>query len=140
MHVYVYPKHAVLYGGIYMKGFLKVISVIMIILGILIVGLMVFNISIIRTAGDGVIADVLTGAMIVVLGISGVMDLLGGFLGLRAAKDPGKTTAALVFGILAVIPGAISLIMETSTENICGLIIPVLYLVCVIAIRGSREN
>lgn len=86
------------------------------------------------------IADVLTGAMIVVLGISGVMDLLGGFLGLRAAKDPGKTTAALVFGILAVIPGAISLIMETSTENICGLIIPVLYLVCVIAIRGSREN
>lgn len=42
MHVYVYPKHAVLYGGIYMKGFLKVISVIMIILGILIVGLMIF--------------------------------------------------------------------------------------------------
>ena len=36
-----------------MKGFLKVISVIMIILGILIVGLMIFNISIIRTAGDG---------------------------------------------------------------------------------------
>ena len=85
-------------------------------------------------------ADVLTGAMVVVLGIGGVMDLLGGFLGLRAAKDPSKSTAALVFGILAAIPGAISLVMETSTENICGLIIPGLYLVCVIAIRGSREN
>ena len=33
------------------------------------------------------IADVLTGAMIVVLGISGVMDLLGGFLGLRMARQ-----------------------------------------------------
>ena len=84
-----------------MKGFLKVISVIMIILGVLIVGLTIFNISIIRTAGDGVIADVLTGAMIVVLGIGGVMDLLGGFLGLRAAKDPSKSAAALVFGTLA---------------------------------------
>lgn len=123
-----------------MKGFLKVISVIMIILGILIVGLTIFNISIIRTADDGIVADVLTGAMVVVLGIGGVMDLLGGFLGLRAAKDPSKSTAALVFGILAAIPGAISFIMETSTENICGLIIPVLYLVCVIAIRDSREK
>ena len=47
------------------------------------------------------IADVLTGAMIVVLGIGGVMDLLGGFLGLRAAKDPSKSAAALVFGTLA---------------------------------------
>ena len=74
-----------------MKGFLKVISVIMIILGILIVGIMIFNISIIGTAGDGVIADVLTGAMIVVLGISGVMDLLGGFLGLRAARQSVAT-------------------------------------------------
>lgn len=83
-----------------MKGFLKVISVIMIILGILIVGLMVFNISIIRTAGDGVIADVLTGAMIVVLGIGGVMDLLGGFLGLRTARQsvaPGKSAEIKAF-------------------------------------------
>ena len=83
-----------------MKGFLKVISVIMIILGILIVGLTIFNISIIRTAGDGIVADALTGAMVVVLGIGGVMDLLGGFLGLRAARQsavPGKSVEIKAF-------------------------------------------
>ena len=46
------------------------------------------------------IADVLTGAMIVVLGISGVMDLLGGFLGLRTARQsavPGKSVEIKAF-------------------------------------------
>ena len=46
------------------------------------------------------IADVLTGAMIVVLEISGVMDLLGGFLGLRAAQQsavPGKSVEIKAF-------------------------------------------
>lgn len=123
-----------------MKKLLKIISVIMIILGVLLVGMTAFNIAIVETAADGVVSDVLVALMVLLTGLSGLMDLLGGFLGFRAANNPNKSTAALVFGILAIIPGGIALIMEQTTENICGLIIPVLYLLSVIAIRGSREN
>ena len=125
-----------------MKTLLRVISVLMLILGVisLVVGGMdigIFYEGFSGTSFGDAVAAVLSGVVVVLLMAGGLMDLICGLLGLRAAKRPGGSTAAIVFGVLAIIPGVVTLIIDISVHHALGLIMPALYLICVIVMKSS---
>ena len=70
----------------------------------------------------------------------GALDVIGGLLGLRAAKRPYKATAAIVFGLLALIAGIVSVVMEQSVQNICGCVIPLVYFVCAVSVKSRSSR
>ena len=123
-----------------MRTILRIISVLMLILGILLLGITAMDIGVILQAGG---PQVLTGALIgltvVLVALNGLFEVVGGILGLRAAKRPGGSTAAVVFGVLALASGVFSLVTDFSTPNLCACILPALYLICAIGIRASRH-
>ena len=123
-----------------MRTILRIISVLMLILGFLLLGITAMDIGVILQAGG---PQVLTGALIgltvVLVALNGLFEVVGGILGLRAAKRPGGSTAAVVFGVLALASGVFSLATDFSTPNLCACILPALYLICAIGIRASRH-
>ena len=127
-----------------MKTVLRIVSVLMLITGIVSLAVGGMNIGVIYAAlggtevGDAV-AAALSGVVVVLLMAGGLMDLVCGLLGLRAAKRPGGSTAAVVFGVLAAIPGAAALALDFSTQRILGLVVPALYLVCCIVMKSGGK-
>ena len=125
-----------------MKTLLRVISVLMLVLGIVSLAVGGMNIGFFYESFGGTdfgdaVAAVLSGVVIILLMVGGLMDLICGLLGLRAAKRPGGSTAAVVFGVLAVIPGVVTLIIDFTAQHALGLIFPALYLICVIVMKSS---
>ena len=127
-----------------MKTMLRVISPLMLLTGMVSLAVGGINIGVICEGfsaiaiGNG-IAALLSAAVIILLILGGITDLICGLLGLRAAGRPGGSTAAVPFGVLAVIPGGISLAMGFSTQRLLGLLIPTLYLICCIMMKfGGR--
>lgn len=113
-----------------MKTGLKILSVLMIIIGVLalFIGLPIVVLMLGATDGSagGNAVVVLAAAMTLA---SGVFEIVGGVLGFRAADRPEKAGAAFVFG---VIPS-----LDFSVQSLCGSIIPLLYLICASAVRKS---
>ena len=72
------------------------------------------------------------------LGVLWVLSLTGGALGLRAAGNPGKATGAVIFGLLALVAGIASAVLELNVQNICACVIPLVYFVCAVAVKSSR--
>jgi len=120
---------------------LKVVSIIMIVYGIILAVL-----GLVSTVGGGAMigADAETditaaGAGLAIIGIafiiSGVLEAVIGFVGLRASKEQGEHKAAFVIGIIGVVSGAITLVQSFGGDggsvfsSLLGLILPVLYLV-----------
>ena len=68
---------------------------------------------------------------------NGLLEFVGGALGLRAAKNPAKSLDAVIFGFVALAVGVCSLVLDFSVQNICACIIPLLYFVC--ALEVHRE-
>ena len=125
-----------------MKTILRVISVLMLLTGIVSLTAGGINIGVIYEAFGGTeigggIAAVLSAAVIILLIVGGLTDLICGLLGLRAAKRHGGSTAAVVFGVIAVIPGGVSLALGVSTQRLLGMLIPALYLICCIMMKFS---
>ena len=100
-----------------MKLLLRILSVITLIAGILSLAAGGINIGFFGFPDPLAIA--LTVLVAVLLMVGGVLDVLCGLLGLRAAAHPRKATAAIVFGVLAVIPGAVNLYLA-ATARICS--------------------
>ena len=119
-----------------MKKGLKIVSVLMLILGIVTLATGTFNIALLKAAMGGAMGDALIALVIILLMAGGLLDVIGGLLGLRAAKDPAKATGAVVFGVLSVIAGVASVVMEQSVQNICGCVIPVVYSLCALSVKS----
>lgn len=128
-----------------MKTLLRIISVLMLIVGVISLAVGGMNIGFFYESFSGTdfgdaVAAVLSGVVVILLMVGGLMDLICGLLGLRAAKRPGGSTAAIVFGVLAVIPGVVNLVIDFSTQHILGIIVPALYLICCIVMKsGGKE-
>lgn len=128
-----------------MKTVLRIISVLMLLTGIVSLAAGGINIGVIYeglggTAVGSGIAAALNAVVVVLLIIGGLTDLICGLLGLRAAKRHGGSTAAVVFGVIAVIPGGVSLALDFSMQRLLGIIIPALYLICCIIMKsGGRD-
>lgn len=70
--------------------------------------------------------------------LGGLLDVIGGLLGLKAAKHPAQATGAVIFGLLALIAGIASVVMQFSVQNLCACVLPLIYFVCAIAVKSSR--
>ena len=117
---------------------MRILSVIELILGAAALVLGTLNILAFQRAG---LPEALTIAfavvMAVLLMVGGVMNVLCGLLGLRAASHPER--AAIVFGVLALLPGAVRLFLDMSTQNLLGCILPALYLICAIGLKAGGK-
>ena len=122
-----------------MKTGLKIVSVLMLILGVFTLATGVLDIVMqSNTGSDGVAVKALMGLAFILFVLSGLLDVIGGLLGLRAANDSGKATGAIVFGLLALLAGLGTVAMEVNARNICACVLPAIYFICAIAVKGSR--
>lgn len=116
-----------------MKTGLKILSVLMIIIGVLalFIGLPIVVLMLGATDGSagGNAVVVLATAMTLA---SGVFEIVGGVLGFRAADPPEKAGAAFVFAMCVI-----ALLLDFSVQSLCGSIVPLLYLICASAVRKS---
>ena len=117
---------------------MRIVSVLTLIAGVISLVAGGMNTGVFYAGFGETLAAILTAVVVLLLMVGGLMDLICGLLGLRAAKRPGGSTAAVVFGVLAVIPGAAALIIDFNVQRALGLAIPALYLICVIAMKAAK--
>lgn len=123
-----------------MKIALKIISVLMVILGVLsgIVGIAAIaafmNSNVMGTETKALIAL----AAIFVL-LNGVLEILGGWLGFRAASDVSKVMPAIIFGGITFVMSVISVALDPSVQTFCACIVPFLYFILSVQIYKHRE-
>ena len=119
-----------------MRKGLTLVSILMLILGVVTLAVGIMNISLLSAADGGAVGTALIGLMVILFIVGGALDVIGGLLGLRAAKRPYKATAAIVFGLLALAAGIASVVMEQSVQNICGCVIPLVYFLCAVSVKS----
>ena len=122
-----------------MKKGLKFLSVLMLILGIVTLVVGVMDVVLLQSTGGGVMADALTALAVIVFVAGGLLDVIGGLLGLRAVKHAWKATGAVVFGLLSLAAGAASAAMELNVQNICACVIPLVYFICAVSVKAGRS-
>ena len=111
----------------------------MLILGAITLAVGILDIALLNMTGsDGIVVKALVGLAFILFVLSGLLDVIGGLLGLRAANDSGKATGAIVFGLLALLAGLGTVAMEVNAQNICACVLPAIYFICAIAVKGSR--
>ncbi len=121
-----------------MKTALKGVSILQIICGVL-VAIIGLAVSVLSAASE------MPGAgIVVILGllplISGVVGIVCGALGMRAANHPEKATPAVVVGVISVVFAALSLVLQFSMQNLAGCVIPVIYLVCALGMKNQSST
>lgn len=122
-----------------MKKGLTIVSVLMLILGIITLVTGIMSTSLLGAASDGSTeAKAAFGLAFILLVLGGLLDVIGGALGLRAAGNPAKAGGAVVFGLLALIAGIASAVLELNVQNVCACVIPLIYFVCAVAVKSSR--
>ena len=119
-----------------MKKGLKFLSVLMLILGIVTLVVGVMDVVLLQSTGGGVMADALTALAVIVFVAGGLLDVIGGLLGLRASNHPAKATGAIVFGLLALAAAVASAAMDSSIQNVCACVVPLLYFICAISVKS----
>ena len=122
-----------------MRKGLTLVSVLMLILGIITLAAGAANIALLNAADGGAVGQALVALTVIVLIVGGALDVIGGLLGLRAAKRAYKATAAIVFGLLALIAGIVSVVLDHSVQNICGCVIPLVYFICAVSVKSSSR-
>ncbi len=122
-----------------MRKGLTLISVLMLIMGIVTLAAGAADIALLTAADGGAVGQALIALTVIVLIVGGALDVIGGLLGLRAAKRAYKATGAIVFGLLALIAGIVSVVLNHSVQNICGCVIPLLYFICAVSVKSSSR-
>ena len=122
-----------------MKKILVLVSVLILLLGIISLIVGGTNIAAISMLDNTIIANFLIGLTMVILIISGIFNTIAGILGIRAAKNPNKSTAALVLAILSLIISIIDILVQQNIESILGSIIPIIYFICILYIRKQAK-
>ena len=122
-----------------MKKLLAVVSVLMLLTGgfTLITGLV--DVGFLASTGDSVFAEGLMVLSVVFFVAAGALDVLGGLLGLRAARNPAHSTGALVFGLLALAASAVPLALELTARSAFTCAVPLVYLLCAAVHRFRRS-
>lgn len=119
-----------------MKKGLTIVSILMLIIGIVTLVTGVTNIALLTAADGGAVGQALIALTVALFVVGGALDVIGGLLGLKAAKHPSRATGAVVFGLLALIAGIASVVMEQSVQNICGCVIPLVYFLCAVSVKS----
>ncbi len=123
---------------ILVKKGLKLLSVLMIVLGLLTLAVGIMTTGIFVLSGETTAEVKSLIALTLIFSVAnGLLEFVGGALGLRAAKNPAKSLDAVIFGFVALAVGVCSLVLDFSVQNICACIIPLLYFVC--ALEVHRE-
>ena len=129
-----------------MKTILRIVSVLTGVAGVAALALFAVNVG--AFSAIGLPAEATAGfaaRMAAVLGLGGLLDLFCAIFGLRAAAHPEKSAAAVVLGVLAVIPGLTGLGFAAALglglgQSALGCVMPVLYLVSAIAVRAGAKQ
>ena len=119
-----------------MKKLLSVVSILMLILGLFTLVTRILDVSLLLGSGGGAVAEALAGLAVAVFVVGGLLDVIGGLLGLRAAKDPARSMDAIVFGFLALAAAVASAALAFNVTNLCACIIPLVYFICALAVRS----
>lgn len=123
-----------------MKTLMRIISVLTLITGVISLAAGGMNIGVIYSGFGETLTAILSAVIVLLLMVGGLMDVICGLLGLRAAKRPGGSTAAIVFGVLAVIPGAVNIAINPTLQHVLGIVLPALYLICAIALKAKKQE
>ena len=121
-----------------MKKGLTLTSILMLILGVATLAIGVMDMMVLSGGGDSTEVKALMGLAFILLVLGGLMDVIGGLLGLRAVKRARKSTGAVLFGLLALAVGIASVAMEQSVQNICACVIPLVYFICAVSVKAGR--
>ena len=122
-----------------MKKVLTVVSILMLILGAVTLVTGAVNVGLLSSVSNGgAVAGALITLTVVLFVVGGLLDVVGGFLGLRAAKNPAKATGAVIFGVLALATAVASVALSFSVQSLCGCVVPLIYFLCAVAIRSGR--
>ena len=122
-----------------MKKGLTIVSVLMLILGAVTLLTGIMSITLLGAASDGSTeAKAVIDLAFILLVLGGLLDVIGGVLGLRAAGSSAKAGGAVIFGFLALAAGIASAVLELNVQNICACVIPLIYFVCAAAVKASR--
>ena len=122
-----------------MKKGLFLTPVLMLILGAATLAMGAMDMAVLSAGGDGVEVKALMSLAFILLVLGGLMDVIGGLLGLRAVKHAWKATGAVVFGLLSLAAGAASAAMELNVQNICACVIPLVYFICAVSVKAGRS-
>ena len=120
------------------KGILSIVSILMLIIGAITLGTGALDVGLLLGSDGGAVAEALAGLAVVVFVVGGLLDIIGGLLGLRAART-GKAGAAILFGFLGLAAGVVSVVLQFNVTNVCACVIPLLYFICAIAVRSSSR-
>lgn len=121
-----------------MKTILSIVSVLMLVIGAITLGTGALDVGLLLGSDGGAVAEALAGLAVVVFVVGCLLDIIGGLLGLRAART-GKAGGATAFGLLGLIAGVISVVLAFNVTNLCACIIPLVYFLCAIAVRSGNR-
>ena len=108
----------------------------MLILGVITLAFGIMDIAMLNNADGGAMADALIALTVILFIVGGALDVIGGLLGLQAAKHPSRAGGAVVFGLLALIAAIVSVVLDPSAQNICAGVVPLLYFLCAAAVKS----
>lgn len=124
-----------------MKKGLKFLSVLMIILGLFSLAIGIVTTGLFILTGETTVeVKSLIGLTLILCVANGLIEFIGGALGLRAVKDPTKGSDAIVFGFVALAVGVCSLILDFGLQNIFACVLPLLYFICAVEVRKVPEE
>ena len=123
-----------------MKSGLRIVSFLMLILGVITLAFGLMDVALLNSADGGAVGDALIGLTVILFVVGGALDIIGGLLGLRAAKHSYKAGGAIVFGLLALIAAAVSAVLEPTVQSICGCVIPLIYFICAVAVKSRSRS
>ena len=119
-----------------MKKVLTVVSILMLILGAVTLVTGAVNVGLLSSVSNGgAVAGALITLTVVLFVVGGLLDIIGGLLGLRAART-GKAGAAILFGFLGLAAGVVSVVLQFNVTNVCACVIPLLYFICAISVKN----
>lgn len=107
-----------------MKGLLKVLSYLLIVLGIAEIIVDVFM-------GVLVHSNAALTFLVLLAAASGIFDIISGYFGLKEAKDPSNYKGALICACIATICAVWKIGMDFNASNICAAVIPSLFFIAV---------
>ena len=116
---------------------MRIVSVLTLIAGVISLVAGGMNTGVFYAGFGETLAAILTAVVVLLLMPGVLMDVICGLLGLHAAKRPGGSTAAIVFG---VIPGAVNIAVSPSLQHVLGIVLPALYLICAIALKARKQE
>lgn len=124
-----------------MKKGMKIVSILMIIGGLLTIAVGIGTIGLFMVSGD---TSDETHALIFlafIFGIAnGLLEFVGGALGVRAANNPAKATDAVVFGFVTLVVGVCSLVLDFGADKIFASVMPLIYFICAVQLRRSAKE